>query len=168
MSIVFVLGGHGSGKSTVVRGIMSGMEPIHVTYPERKYPIGYRRNNVCVLGHYEIPNGGADTVRPLTFLHATCEEWARAGNHVVLEGIGQAGIFDQVLLLLANHGGSVMYLTTPLDVCVASVRARGHRLAEHNIRAGYIRAERMANRFGEGVYRVDRSKAVATLRRLIR
>lgn len=167
MNVVFVIGGHGSGKTTAVRAIM-GTDMTPIMRPGRKHPLGYHDKRKFVLGHYAVKMGGADTVRPLRYLHSTCHRWA-LDHHVVLEGIGQAGIAEWVMRLLASHGGAVLHITTPLEVCIASVRARGHTLSDEGVRVGYVRAYNIARKMEERgftVHRETRDTIVSTLRRL--
>jgi energy-coupling factor transporter ATP-binding protein EcfA2 len=101
--IVNVRGTHGSGKSTLVREVMS-------LYPDRqevrkairRRPLGYilwrpeRYEDfpaVFVPGHYETPCGGCDTITVVNDAYHVIGEHASLGYDVLFEGI------------LAQHSG---------------------------------------------------------------
>lgn len=167
--IVFIIGGHGSGKTTLVRSVMKNMRPIE--HKDRKYPLGYVDDKKFVVGHYEIKNGGADTVRPLDFLKKTIETYARQGKHVIVDGIGQAGIDKYVGPLIVKHGGAVLHLTTSVEDCAKGIKARGHKLSLPGVQRGHARAAGLARRLavmGCNVLPVTRTMAPRKLKELLR
>lgn len=162
--IVFVIGGHGSGKTTAVRSVMQGLVPISVS--GRKYPIGYESDKLFVVGHYEIKNGGADTVRPLSLLQKTIDKHAKAGRKVVVDGIGQAGIDKYMVPLMRKHGGLVLYIETDVKDCERGIKDRGHKLSRDGVRRGWTRAANMAKRMEEQGIKVTRCTRANVSRKL--
>lgn len=61
--IIQVRGTSGSGKTTAVRKVMAELGEWEPGFVEgRKRPLFYKRERVAVLGHYEVPCGGGDTI----------------------------------------------------------------------------------------------------------
>lgn len=168
--IVFLLGGHGSGKSTAVRALMSehDLSPVHAD--GRRHPLGYVDDTLFVVGHYEIPNGGADTVRPLEVLEKLVREQARR-RHVVFEGVGQAGFAKVVYRLARRLDVTAILLTTSLARCCKSVRSRGHVLSADGVSRSWTRCRNAAlelERGGVKVLRLSREEAKIKLMELTR
>ncbi len=158
--IVFLMGGHGSGKSTAMRALMSEHELSPVHADGRRYPIGYVDEKLFVVGHYEIPNGGADTVRPLDALEKLVRDQARR-RHVVFEGVGQAGFAKVVWRLARKLDVTVILLTTSMARCYRSVLNRGHTLSEEGAARSWNRCQRAAaelEKQGVRVLRLDRAE----------
>lgn len=92
--IVNVRGNHGSGKTTIVRAVMSGLRCTPVFIDERRYPIGYKCRDatgtepIFVLGKYDdSPTGGCDTIPNVALMHKYIRKFAKRGYHVLFEGI---------------------------------------------------------------------------------
>lgn len=165
--IVYLIGGHGSGKSTAVRSLMrarGGMTP--VVCPGRRRPLGYNDGTVFVLGHYDIPNGGSDTVRPMSRMMETMREWSRVSSLVVAEGVGQAGFPRELLRLSRLRRVEVILLSTDLETCAASVAARGHKLSREGVERAWRRSRRAAELLRDGGVDVLELSRRATAKRL--
>lgn len=164
--IVYVMGAHGSGKSTLVRGLMSEgeWEPVH--YAGRRRPLGYRRGRQMILGHYETRMGGADTVRPLDFLVKYAERRSAERMTVIMEGVGQAGIMRR--LAESEQPVRVLLLDVPLRTCVGAAFRRGSRMSDEMIRRSLVKSERAAALFSAGTVKtVARKNAPTALREVI-
>jgi hypothetical protein len=147
--IIRVLGGNGAGKSHLVHRIIAMYghrhdrdEVVESILLERG---ANSMQNVAVMGHYRIANGGLDT-QPgkLAEAYDQMKEYADAGWHVLYEVSSQADGHQRLAAL--HQGGkqcrAILLSTTP-DEQVASVRQRGHGIREDIIRASGPRAERI-------------------------
>lgn len=139
--IISLRGTSGSGKSHLVRRIM-GLYPKHIdkfTEGRRKplYTIhGRNRDGKCLVtpGHYLIGNGGVDTLPDLDAAYYIAEWGDTAGHDVLMEGKNMSdGARHVNALVERGHDVRVVVLNTPVHECVASVRARGHKIAEKSI-----------------------------------
>lgn len=129
--IINIAGTSGSGKSTIVRSLMAMCTSEPVTVEGRKTPIGYDLalpggSRVRVLGAYEAPTGGCDTIKDAVLNYRLVTEWHRTGLHVVYEGLF---VMNHTRgLALARDVGvenvTVILLATTLDQCKAGVNAR--------------------------------------------
>lgn len=123
--IIQVRGTSGSGKTTVMRSLMKALGGGKAVYrPGRKRPLYYRYpQGEIVLGHYESPCGGCDTIGS-----------ARAVYELIqgLRGEGVNGsILCEGLLLSEDTKWSrqldnlrVVFLTTPTERCLEWVQQR--------------------------------------------
>ena len=134
--IINIRGTSGSGKSTLVRRVMElpvfGTRSAH--YAERrKYPLWYELHRsdggvpLAVVGHYENPCGGGDTIAAgLDYVDALVRECHDGGARDVLyEGLILGSDMSRIVRL-HEEGNRVLvvFLTTPLPVCLARVNAR--------------------------------------------
>ena len=128
LTIFNIRGTSGSGKTTIVRAIMDRCEgKARIRKPGRRQPIGYTftRPLLFVTGSYETTCGGCDTISTYAECYGAVAEAARNGYHVLYEGLRQSGDFKQANLLHeAGHPIVIVSLTTSLEDCLASVRAR--------------------------------------------
>jgi hypothetical protein len=158
-------------------------EPVHV--PRRKQPLYYnfyRNPNgtpLRVLGHYESPTGGGDTISDgqdyiaELALHAHLE-----GYDCLYEGLVISSDYSRIAGFHADGlPVGVIVLTTPLDECLASVQAR--RAARGNTKPLNPKTTRekhravlqMVPRFraaGVPVYHVDREGAFEIAREILK
>lgn len=94
MTILHLRGTSGSGKSTIIRALMDAYPSKHPIFEEgRKQPIGYRlmtpdgsMKDLFVVGHYETPCGGCDTIPSLDKIYELVRDFSASGN-VVFEGL---------------------------------------------------------------------------------
>ena len=131
--IIQIRGTSGSGKSTVMRTVMNllggfpaVLRPVFVE--GRKKPLYYSGAGVSVLGHYESPCGGCDTIHGYEALLSLTRERAAAG-HVLMEGLLLSEDSKNTLTLPADTL-RVIFLNTGLETCLE--RIRGRRAARGN------------------------------------
>lgn len=127
--ILNIRGTNGSGKSTLVRAIMDrydGRAPVF--QPKRSRPVGY----VCttslrqsyVVGHYETPCGGGDTMDSMSAVFDAVTKWANDDYDVIFEGIISQDDVNRCAELNAEHRLLVIGLVVPIEECLAAVQAR--------------------------------------------
>ncbi len=131
--IINVRGTSGSGKSHLIREVMArykNQTPVFIEgrkrpmYYKCQHPTGGRE--LCVLGHYESPCGGCDTINGTDLIFNTVRELARLGYDVLFEGL-LISIEVNRTNAMANSGigdVSVICLNTPLETCIASINSR--------------------------------------------
>lgn len=135
--IINVRGTSGSGKSTLVRRIMenySGGTKLRIKEPGRKQPLGYllthplMRKKLFVVGHYETPCGGCDTIPSMERIYEIVREADSLGHHVLFEGLL---ISAEVNRMQALHDEKrmcmVVHIDIPLEECLAGVNERRRR-----------------------------------------
>jgi hypothetical protein len=142
--ILNLRGTSGSGKTTVVRGLMAKF-PINQVVGEEKKPYGYEcrpdrsghnpgddafadRPNLYVVGSYKNTCGGCDGIKTQDEICDRVRTFAPKGD-VVFEGLLISHLFsryvslDKEMQALGQHT-IWAFLDTPLDVCLDRVRAR--------------------------------------------
>lgn len=130
--IINIRGTSGSGKTTVVRGIMNKGSVIPLD--EHKKPAGYRveipdlGQPVYVVGPYTTACGGTDAIGTQDEVCDRIRAFAPLG-HVLVEGLLMSKTFGRYAKLdreLDAQGQHFIwaFLDTPLDVCLARVGAR--------------------------------------------
>jgi hypothetical protein len=115
--IINVRGTHGSGKSTIVRKVMSYYDRIHeIRKQGRTRPFAYELNsanhNLYVPGHYETPCGGCDSIGLVNDYYEKIALYAKNNWDVLFEGI------------LAQHSGPntrKLIATFKYCICVINV-----------------------------------------------
>jgi len=121
--IIQIRGTSGSGKTTVVnrfRELSDDWEPVFQA--KRKRPLYYRRGStLALLGHYESPCGGCDTIGSARQVFDLIKKMEGRFENILCEG----------LLLSEDTKWSsqledlrVLFLTTDLETCLDRVRAR--------------------------------------------
>jgi hypothetical protein len=130
--IISLRGTNGSGKSTVIRALLSqcGSKPIYGALGHR-LPEAYRlsvprvKTDTFLLGPYTTECGGCDRLIPFELIPRLIENYAAKG-HVIFEGVIVASMYGQVGRLLERWGKQavLLMLETSLDECVARVRGR--------------------------------------------
>ncbi len=138
--IINIRGTSGSGKSTVMRKVMEHCGPWTAAYQEgRKQPLYYRSTgdwkNLVVLGHYESPCGGCDTIGSARQVFELIQRF----NDEMYGVDENATILCEGLLLSEDTKWfsqlpdlRVYYLVTSLETCLAQIKQR--RLAAGNIK----------------------------------
>lgn len=139
--IISLRGASGSGKSTLARTIFMQYQRHRMRYEEgrkKPYYVIHGRDgttNLVVPGHYEIDNGGVDTLRSLDAAYDIAR-WADTAMryNVLMEGKCMSdGTTHVARLQHEKRDVRVVHVATQFSECVASVRARGHRIADATI-----------------------------------
>lgn len=131
MTIIQIRGTSGSGKSTLTRRIME-LYPTktRVKISGRKQPLGYMLSGMgdrqlAVIGHYETPCGGCDTIPSLDEIYRLVRQSHEQGHDVLFEGLL---ISSEINRSQALHDDGlpfhILQLDTPLQLCLDSVNAR--------------------------------------------
>jgi hypothetical protein len=118
--IIQIRGTSGSGKSTVMQQVMKSLGKWNpVMRKGRKQPLGYERPGMIVLGHYESPCGGCDTIGSAKTIFE------------LIQNLDYPIILCEGLLLSEDTKWSsqlndlrIVYLTTPLSQCLTWVDKR--------------------------------------------
>ncbi len=131
--IINIRGTSGSGKSTVMRRVMSEMTLQPHSVPGRRNPLfytaRYRDRRVAVLGHYESECGGCDTINSYSTLTQLIRDLTAKGESILMEGLLLSEDTKQTLSL-GVEDLRVLFLTTPIERCLDNVKRR--RLARGN------------------------------------
>jgi len=130
--IINVRGTSGTGKSTVFRKIMEHFpERLRVMKEKRRQPFGYilrrpgRDRPVAVVGHYETPCGGCDTIGSYEEIYDAVRASHDAGMDVLYEGLLISGESARPIKLAKDgYPLHVLALNTPVEVCIASINER--------------------------------------------
>lgn len=137
--LINIRGTSGSGKSTIVRSIMSEYTWVEsIRIEGRKQPISYlcsssleEDQDLMVVGHYETDCGGCDTISKMDDIFDLIRRGHHQGNHVLFEGLlisadvnRVAALHDEGLPLL------VLAIDLPLDECLESINTRRRAKAE--------------------------------------
>ncbi len=130
--IISVRGTNGSGKSTVVRGLMErgAAKPIFgVLGPSRpeayKLLLAFVAEPVFVIGPYVSETGGCDSVHPFKLIIELLNKYSKQG-HIVFEGMMISDTYGRIGVLLERWGLQAVFafLPTPLDECIRRVEQR--------------------------------------------
>lgn len=138
--IYTIRGTNGSGKSTIVHRLLEEYgtyEQVWSDNPNRRRPdalilISPWYKDVVVIGHYKIQNGGMDTLKDLDYCYNLALKYHLLGYDVIMEGKNMSDSVDN-LSIFSPKDVCAIFLNTPLDVCIASVRDRGHNIQEKTI-----------------------------------
>lgn len=178
--IITVRGPSGSGKSTLVRAITAmyeGSAPFYIVGRKKALFTEHMsiNNNVkklIVPGHYDIPNGGIDTLPTLDAAYRMADEYDEKGYNILMEGKCMSDGVTHMAAL--NHKKratlAVVHLDTSVEQCLASVRARGHNIALQSIQRTHRKVLTNINTFrdmGLHVFSGDRAACVAHVKELL-
>ena len=129
--IINIRGTSGSGKSTLVRRVLECYESKSVFREEkRKQPIGYLYHrtggkSLAVIGHYESPCGGCDTIPKMEKIFDLVRQSYAAGHDVIFEGLLISADVKRTMELFSEGLPlKVIALDTPIEVCVESINLR--------------------------------------------
>lgn len=132
--IINVRGTSGSGKSTLVRRVMDQYKGfrMRVKAEKRRQPFGYlcyrkgAGRQLFVLGHYESPCGGCDTIKTYDEIFHTIRISHDAGHDVLFEGLLLSTDTKHIMKLADEYKDKhlIIGLDVPVDECLASVNAR--------------------------------------------
>jgi adenylate kinase family enzyme len=130
MALINIRGTSGAGKSTLARQVMSLYPKISPQFVERRRrPIsllcsGSNQRPLFVLGHYEIPCGGGDTVSNRDEAFLLLRQARDRGCDVLFEGVVHSDEVRRTVELFHGQQGLVIHLDTPADVCIARIKQR--------------------------------------------
>lgn len=125
--IIQVRGTSGSGKSTAMRAFMEGAGCWNgVQVSGRRRPLYYRHEDlsVAVLGHYESPCGGCDTIGSARAVYALVQDLLGSPQPprvIVCEGLL---LSEDTKWSLQMPDLRALFLTTALGECLDRIRLR--------------------------------------------
>ena len=134
--IINVRGTSGSGKSTVVRKIIDLFpRKCAIKVPNRKRPLCYVLNRdeanyrpLLVVGHYETPCGGCDTILSINAAYDIVREGHSKGLDVLFEGLLLSADIRRTQALFDDGMPiKVIGMDVSLEECIASVNGRRWR-----------------------------------------
>ena len=173
--LINLRGTSGSGKSTAVLGVLAQCphKPIYGALGRLPEAYAFCARPVFVIGPYTSSCGGCDRIMPFALVPQLLEQYASKG-HVVFEGLLMSTFFGDVgRLLMETRDSVVMFLDTPLEVCIARVEAR-RRLAGNLqpfnpklLAQKHATISRLKDKFGPRAMSVSDSDATATIMRLL-
>lgn len=135
--ILNIRGTHGSGKSTVVKGILDKYPTEELEKTPRGKPETYKvaipwlRKPLYVIGPYVTACGGCDAIQPYSRILPLVEKYAKLG-HVIFEGVLISTNYGTIGEASEAYGNDFVFLVmdTPVEVCLERVTQR--RLARGN------------------------------------
>src|SRR6266576_2151350 len=153
--IISLRGTSGSGKSHLVRQVTNRYErhrEWHKLGRVKPYYVVHGRNPrgrcLVVPGHYEIANGGVDTLKTLDDAYSIAQWAARQEFDVLMEGKNMSdGVGHVNGLMCEKFDVRVVHIDEPIEQCVQSVRARGHSISEHSIQRTDAKVKRDMEKF---------------------
>ena len=144
--IINIKGTSGSGKTTLVRKVMDCYDTKGKVYVEgRKQPLGYLchkegHKSLAVIGHYETPCGGCDTINKMDDIFDLVRKSHEKGYNVIFEGLLISADVNRTAAL--HHEGlplTVLAIDIPLQDCLDSIN--GRRKASWELRCKKIEQE---------------------------
>ncbi len=177
--IISIRGPSGSGKSTLVRAIVSHYKVGITTKIEgRKKPlaISYQRygegKNLMVPGHYEIVNGGIDTLPSLESAYELARIADSQNVDVLMEGKCMSDGTTHVARIQHEKRSiiAIVHLNTSVEECLASVQQRGHNIALRSIQKTHRKVETNVSTFrdmGLHVFSGNRAQCAAHIKELL-
>lgn len=141
--IISLRGTSGSGKSTLARKITAlyenGGTPTFVDGRRKAYYTTHAREPrtgraLVVPGHYDIANGGVDTLRTLDEAYGIARRADDAGHDVLMEGKNMSdGPPHALALRREGRDVRVVMIDHPLVACCRAVKERGHCISAESI-----------------------------------
>lgn len=131
--IISIRGTSGSGKSTLVRRVMDEyVFKFPMAVEGRKQPLYYimghespDHRDLVVIGHYESPCGGCDTIESFDTVFELVSRFNDEGYDVLFEGVLLYCEIPRTVELVHNlNPFHVIALNTPLEECVHSINLR--------------------------------------------
>lgn len=111
-----------------------------------RQPLGYVcrlpfEKTLFVPGHYEIANGGIDTLPHLSIAYDLIAKHHN-NSDVLFEGKNFTDRGKHLIKMLKDDVDvRVIFLDHPLDDCIASVRKRGHKIKNETIESLYKKCQ---------------------------
>lgn len=170
--IISLRGTSGAGKSHLVRRILAAFPP-----NEPQFIAGRRKpywilcgGRLAVIGHYDIKNGGVDTLKTLHEAYGLAIDLHKKYN-VLMEGKNMSDGTNHVRgLLVSDIDVRVVHIVTSVDECVEAVRGRGHRIARQSIEKTDRKVRQNIadlRAMGMSVFQGDRESCFAHVRELL-
>lgn len=140
--IISIRGPSGSGKSTLVRTITECYDAAQQHFiVGRKKPLfmSYLKlslaKKLVVPGHYEIANGGVDTLPSLDAAYSLAREHDNKMTDVMMEGKCMSDGTTHIARVQHEKRSTIaiVHLDTSIEECLASVQRRGHNIALRSI-----------------------------------
>lgn len=142
----------------------------------RRKPWGYRLyksgrpRQLFIPGHYEIANGGIDTLSNLDEAYDLICAFHGDGYDVLYEGKNMSDGVTRVLDRIPPHIITIIHVAHPVDDCIASVRQRGHSIQEKTIHSIRRKVENSMQEFhlrGYNTHTLQRGAALDMVRSLL-
>lgn len=127
--IIQIRGTSGSGKSTVMRAVKDQLGEWNYALVEgRKQPLYYRtagEPDIVLLGHYESPCGGCDTIGSARQVFELIQTFLDVHKSPIILCEGLLLSEDvKWSIQLKDNGLRVYYLTTPPEKCLEQIKHR--------------------------------------------
>lgn len=181
--LIQAAGTSGSGKSHLFRALIKwARENGGVDEQEAGYTLitgkGKSKAFSYVLGKYDVPTGGCDTIHDVSEIYDTIRNQATKNDNVLFEGLFVMNMTRGPQL--AEEFGRdfvVLQLTTPLATCLESInqrraeRGEGALESTRNTEDNYRRARNYCSTMrdaGAKIIKVDRSEALEVTLKLMR
>jgi hypothetical protein len=172
--LINLRGPSGSGKSTAVLGVLAQCphKPIYGALGRLPEAYALCARPVFVIGPYTTYCGGCDRIQPFALVPQLIEKYAQQG-HVVFEGLLMSTFCGAIGRLMETWDSVVMFLDTPLELCIERVEAR--RRAAGNFRPfnpklltqKHATIAGLKDKFGARAMSVSDSDATGTIMRLL-
>lgn len=130
LTVVNLRGTSGSGKTTIVRNILSHGNWVKWKDPEGKKIWGYINQQLCwaIVGSYENTCGGCDTIRTQDETEARIEQLLDWGFSVLFEGLLISTLSSRWIKFsqhISDKSNMLFYyLDTPIEECLNRIQAR--------------------------------------------
>lgn len=130
LTVVNLRGTSGSGKTTIVRNILSHGNWVKWKDPEGKKIWGYINIDLrwAIVGSYENTCGGCDTIRTQDETEARIEQLLEWEFNVLFEGLLISTLssrWEKFSKRIFNKANTLFYyLDTPIDECLNRIQAR--------------------------------------------
>lgn len=178
--IINIRGTHGSGKSTIIKGLLERFNAREEQQDKRGRPLGYAMNVDCcdkpvyVIGSYRTQCGGCDAILPYSEIWPRIEHYAALG-HILFEGALVSSSYGNIgrASVVYKNNFVFAFLNTPLSVCLSRIKARRETkgnfkpLDPRNTEGKYNRILRsipkIQNEFKRRVVILDYRKATAQI-----
>jgi len=125
--IINISGTSGSGKSTVVRKIMRKFPttPIMQGKKVQDYRVETPWGDLYVIGRYETPCGGCDTIPSQKEVRRRIRKYAKKG-HVLFEGLIVSSCYGSYFKMLKRMKQPYLFvfLSTSIETCIRMVEKR--------------------------------------------
>ncbi|MCK9569147.1 hypothetical protein M0R72_09410 [Candidatus Pacearchaeota archaeon] len=129
--IIQIRGTSGSGKSTAMRKVMHQLSGkwCAVRIPGRQKPLYYHHDDIAILGHYDSPCGGGDTIGSARAIYDLIQELTtkpcflcqKRFHTILVEGLL---LSEDVKWSSQLENLRVVFLVTPLDQCLEWISNR--------------------------------------------